>query len=1190
MWITSDVDLPQAVLDAQSEGRLVLFVGAGASVDTPSSLPLFDKLARQLAEMARVPFDEKVALDFFLGSMPEGFETHRHTRDIIAREGSAPNSTHAALVRIASSVGQLRVVTTNFDNHLSSAAAAGGIEVSDTWIGPALPLGEDFTGIVHLHGSVLREPRELVLTDGDFGRAYLTNAWATRFLLPMFERFTVLFIGYSHDDPIMRYLALGLPSGTPRYAFTSADEINDSKWSRLGVQTIGYPVKNHEHTALVGALEAWDLRVRMGQTEHRALIDEVVNGGPTLTPVDYDYLVGQLKTANGAEEFVLAVANVEPVLQVQWLHWVEDLPEFKAIFNGQDGDAAATVLGSWFCHSFLALPELHGAALQTVQRLGQSFGRGLFRAAGRAAAALSRVDADGGRRWKAFLASSIYGHSAPVGAETLLSYRPSDNAEESTVLRAALRPYLVLKRRWLFDGSEDLTAIPAAEVQWNSNERGLNGHVLKAVEMTAHGDPTLGMVLEDALSAAYDLLDAYHGLRSSDPLSFGRSAIEPHGQDRFRGPVDAVIDGLRAYGEKALVARPDLPERWWALGRPLFRRLALHLLALDASRTPDQKISWLLERSVLFETNLKHETYRLIKAAAEKASNESLDNLLEAALAGPSRRDHVSEDIPDDDRHNRYAIYNLLVWLSQVAPEWSEAGEAFTAAQDANPDFAPREHPDFDTWMTSGVWGGKLPMEPEDFIRSFEEDPAAAVDDLLTRDYSERNFDEPEWDDALSLVSRVAESRPELGEQLWAIIDDRRDLDSQPNDLRRATIEGWAKATLGEIAETVVARVATQVTNFASARSVSRFLLEQVRMQIESDERPALADMRRIAFRLWRKHGQSFTHEVGLDLHSFAPLYLNSWPGDLAQYWMIEVDRRWRKNRDDWSGLSDDECNALTQLLEGPRDALDATQPAVASHLFFLFAADEGFATAYVLPLFRGDATATLVWSSYLHHPRYNDKLLGAGLLDSTIAQWARLDALGEATLQSQFFGLVISILSFAGIPPESHQALLDQSVLAGDGAHEAKFAQAVVDFLRTDGVDGGEVWKRWLRDHLVARLNGVPRTASLEQLACWSDMVPYLGDGIPEAARLLSNHSIGLGGQFLLPDFPEGALSAHGPILASHFAERIGNTWPVDYFTGYRISELIDALRGTLSEAVVQQLVQAAKARGFFSSGADGH
>jgi len=1184
VWITSEVELPQAVIDAQAAGRLVFFVGAGASMGPPASLPSFKELARQLASIARRPFDDTGNLDRFLGSMPANFDTHTHTRNLIAREGSMPNSTHTALVRVAASIGPLRIVTTNFDDHISSAASSAGIEVYEKWVGPALPLGDAFTGIVHLHGSVLRDPRELVLTDTDFGRAYLTHAWATRFLLPMFQNNTVVFVGYSHDDPIMRYLALGLPSRTPRYAFVSADKANDPDWTRLGVETIGYPVQADDHSALVAALEAWDVRARMGQTDHQARMKEIVDAGPTLTPVDRDYLAERLKTVDGAREFAKATAGVAPNRQVEWLRWAEDLPAFKSIFAGKDGDDAASILGNWFCQTFVASPELHGAALQTVQRLGQTFSGGLFRGASWTAHQLSKKDDDAGRRWKALLASSIHGHSAPVITEWLLAYPPGNRIEHVSVLRAALRPFLVLKQRWFLSETEEPTALPDAEVRWNTETDSLTGHLLKVVEAAEPGEAALGTLLEDSLSAAYDLLDAYHGDREWDSLSFARTAIEPHEQDRFRDPADAVIDGLRAYGEKALLVRPELPERWWSLGRTLFQRLALHLLAADESRTPDLKIAWLLDRSLLYKAELKHEAYQVLQAATGTASEETRDRLLSAVQAGPG----LPQATPDLDRHTEYATYNLLVWLTTVAPEWSEAASALTAVQAANPDFAPREHPDFDRWMSSGTWGGKLPVEPEDFARAFANGPAAALDDLLTRDYSERDFDQPGWGDALSLFSRVAESRPELGEQIWTLIGERNDLDTRVNDLHRAVIDGWAKATLGEVADAAVARVAPLVRIPESARSVSRFLLEQIRTQIESGETPALAAMRKIALDLWREQGNSFTHSEGADPVSFAPLYLNSWPGDLALYWMCEVDRRWRKHRDDWAGLSDQERGALVQLLEGPPDALDATRPALASGLFFMFAADPEFAVERILPLFRDDATATLAWNPYLHHPRYNDKLLAAGLLDSVIAEWDRLDELGQDGLQSQFFGVVASIVSFAGIASEVRQALLDRSVLAGDGSHAAEFAETVVHLLRSDGIDGAEVWSRWLRDHLTARFSGVPRTPEAEELARWADALPHLGEAIPEALRMLSGRGIGLGDRFFDPDFADGVLTAHGAALVQHYAERIRNSSPSGYLVPHQVRELIEAIRAAIGDAAVQPLVAAATERGFNGGGAD--
>ena len=51
----------------------------------------------------------------------------------------------------------------------------------------------------------------MVITDEDFGRAYMTEGWAARFLVELFSNFTILFVGYSYDDTIMSYLTRALP-------------------------------------------------------------------------------------------------------------------------------------------------------------------------------------------------------------------------------------------------------------------------------------------------------------------------------------------------------------------------------------------------------------------------------------------------------------------------------------------------------------------------------------------------------------------------------------------------------------------------------------------------------------------------------------------------------------------------------------------------------------------------------------------------------------------------------------------------------------------------------------------------------------------------------------------------------------------------------------------------------------------
>lgn len=1183
MWITGDVDLPQPIVDAHTAGRLVFFIGAGASMDPPANLPNFRGLVRDLAHLAKVHFDEdRDDFDTFLGEMPENFDTHAHARELIARRGSTPNSTHRALVRVAASAGPLRIVTTNFDDHLATAAANEGIEIPDRWSGPALPLGHDFVGLVHLHGSVLRAPRELVLTDTDFGKAYLTSAWATRFLLPMFQEHTVIFVGYGHNDPIMKYLALGLPSKTQRYAFTLADEAGDPKWERLHVTTIGYPGSKADHSALVAALEAWETRVRMGRTDHEARMVEVVEAGATLTPVDRAYLAERLTTVDGTRQFAAATGGLDPNAQVGWLRWAEDVPDFKAAFAGADGDDSASILVNWFCQSFVASPQLNGAALQTVQRLGQVFSPGLFRGASWAAQRLGKSDAVAATRWKALLASSIHGHSVADPMDWLVSPFGDEFPEHVAVLRAALRPYLVLKQRWFLSEAEAWATPPDAHVTWHSEPESLTQHLRHLVDVTEPGEPTLGTLLEDPLLAAYDLLEAYHGVREWDSLGYGRSAIEQHQQDHFREPPDPLIDALRAYGEKGLGVRPDLPERWWSLRRCLFRRLALHLVAVDEARAPDAKITWLLDRAVLYETELKHEVYQVLKAAADPATETARGRLLAAVEAGPD----LPADTSDLDRHVAYGTYNLLVWLTTVAPDWPEAAEALEVVQAANPDFAPRENPDFDSWISINEGLQSLAIEPEDFARAFSEDPERALDDLLGREYSDHPIDGPQWADALALIRRVVAMQPVLGERLWRHVGARTDQGTRLADLRRAITEGWADSDLGESVDAAVVRVGELVASSESARSVSRFLLEQIGRQIESPETAALGAMRKIATDLWDQQGDTFRHREGIDPVDLAPLYLNSWPGDLVRYWMSEVDRRWRSDRADWSGLNDQERGALEAMLQGPPDALDATRPALASGVFFMFAADADFTTSHVLPLFREEATARLAWSPYLHHPRYNDRLLAAGLLDSLIAEWDRIDTLGPDRLSQQFLGLVASIVSFAGIPPAARQQLLDKSVLAAGGSYASAFAGAVVHQLADARVDGTELWSRWLRDHLIARLNGVPRTAEPDELERWCDTVPRLGDAIPEALAMLNGRGIGLGERFRSAEMSDVTLAAYGAALAGHYAERVRHSSPTGFLLQHNVRKLIEAFRTALGEEAAQPIVAAARERGFVVDG----
>jgi hypothetical protein len=206
------VEFPPALIDAHKAGHLVLFVGAGASMKEPSSLPGFKglvEIVRDEAGLTTVIGDvSKAPMDEVMGRMedaPYCIKVHERVAYYIGKPDSLPNDCHAAIARLASA-GCPRIVITNYDEHLTESLTPS----TPAYFAPALPMVDNFQGLVYLHGALSHGADCLIVTDRDFGKAYLTDAWAARFVERMFAQYTVLFIGYSHNDVIMKYLARGL--------------------------------------------------------------------------------------------------------------------------------------------------------------------------------------------------------------------------------------------------------------------------------------------------------------------------------------------------------------------------------------------------------------------------------------------------------------------------------------------------------------------------------------------------------------------------------------------------------------------------------------------------------------------------------------------------------------------------------------------------------------------------------------------------------------------------------------------------------------------------------------------------------------------------------------------------------------------------------------------------------------------
>lgn len=363
------IDFHDELISAQRDGNLVLFVGSGASRGAPSNLPTFDQLVRTIAGG---DYDRRTdgSEDQFLGRLKKkGVRVHALAKKILGDPASQPNRLHNLLIKLATTGGTLRIVTTNYDRHLSTVASRVCTTLPDIFCAPALPLGSSFNGIVYLHGSVERGEETMVLTDEDFGRAYLTEGWATRFLVGLFQSFTVLFVGYSHNDVIVSYLARGLPpQAKARFALT--DE-NDSRWSHLGITPIVYSPDNG-HVALSEGIEEWGKLSEMGALDHEQRISRIVSSPPPLDPGDADYIKSVLQDPVKVQFFIRYARLPE------WLDWIEEQDTFKWLFRVElgtvvDSDRPISViaaqLASWFARTFVVTAP--DRALTSIQRQGK---------------------------------------------------------------------------------------------------------------------------------------------------------------------------------------------------------------------------------------------------------------------------------------------------------------------------------------------------------------------------------------------------------------------------------------------------------------------------------------------------------------------------------------------------------------------------------------------------------------------------------------------------------------------------------------------------------------------------------------------------------------------------------------------------------------------------------------------------
>ena len=261
--------IPDVLLERRDSGLVVFLCGAGASL--PSGMPDFVGLTEHVIEVLDPPEDSEIMeafrpwrlsvpspkqpLDQIFNLLHDEYGrdevnalvTERLTA--VPKAGKAPHE-HGLIKRISSSRrGSPQIVTTNFDRLFEIGGLGRNVDLHVPPTFPDLALGASIEGITYLHGRLAESDsveHRYILSSADFGRAYLAEAWATKFVRNLLARYTVVLVGYQAEDPPIKYLLQGLNQGGEHdrsrlYVFDRGlPEDIEAKWRDRGATAIAY--------------------------------------------------------------------------------------------------------------------------------------------------------------------------------------------------------------------------------------------------------------------------------------------------------------------------------------------------------------------------------------------------------------------------------------------------------------------------------------------------------------------------------------------------------------------------------------------------------------------------------------------------------------------------------------------------------------------------------------------------------------------------------------------------------------------------------------------------------------------------------------------------------------------------------------------------------------------------------------
>ncbi|MHB9106984.1 MAG: hypothetical protein ACYDCO_08005 [Armatimonadota bacterium] len=656
-----------------------------------------------------------------------------------------------------------------------------------------------------------------------------------------------------------------------------------------------------------------------------------------------------------------------------------------------------------------------------------------------------------------------------------------DEKFDKTALRLLsylTNPRLTMKKHIQF--VEQDKRLVDAEILMKGDRWGIE-HAWKnifSLNLNKYASSVLSIILPQFVQAHQMLISFHQADEKWDPISYSRSAIEPHTQNGHFSSFDILIDIIREIIDYYINTNTKIIDNmfaeWLEYNIPIIDRFVTYGIANHRLMKSDKKIDWVLNHFALLESHVHHELYMLLKNSYPNSSVKSRKKLLSRikkdAITFWNDVDYDKEMI---DQRIAYSEYRMYYWLSTADPTCQYVLNQLNNINNRY-SFSDPDHPEFTHYMYSGRVSDDIEgiVEVEDIVKWT---PMQLIHNLNEASKSQKISMHWQYD---ALMGKVTAAM--LSDTLWTFkvadhlitnADFETNLwDSIFNSWRGSTLTNnyWEKAL-------IILSQFTGIEKKVHIGRISDLLTECAYKEEGSIPDNLLYDFNIIAEKIIE------TFQVPSDILNADDIYINAIntiAGDIIYFWIKSLYRLQAKVRAEHRHIPDYYKIRFDELLTSDSDLSIVAKVIFAKEYRHLFYLDPHWVVNNIAPLFNWDISidnAKLAWNGYLYGS-WNEMLLPS-LLIYYRQTFRYSKKYFNESIKNRFCEHIASIALLSSISPLS-EGWLDSFIIESNLEYRVKFAEIISNYLSSNDLTEDQiinVSNTWIKSYWKRRVNSNP-------------------------------------------------------------------------------------------------------------------